>query len=360
METRRVYIVGAGAIAMAHAEAVSRLSGGKSMEIHAADPSEAARGRFAETFAQARLHDSAEAMLAGPAEPGDIVIVATPPAFHAEMTTLALASGRHTLCEKPLAMDMGQARAMLEAARKAERLLGCCSSRFLGQSAGEALKGLLAAGRLGRLYHVDWHMRIPRSRSGIEYQPQTPWFVQKARSGGGVLMDWSPYDFSTLNDLLQPVRVDVRAAWTARPDAHADLPPGIEPDVEFHAGAAMLYHLPDGRTVPVTFERASCTHGRASSASEFLGEDGAAMLDWLGDGLSITTDNAGKPATEALPTTTGSLSPHDKPLVYFHEAIHGRPSLAVVNERAVFNFGCIQAIYAAAGTGAPQTVEMEG
>jgi predicted dehydrogenase len=64
---------------------------------------------------------SAEALLARP----DIQIVhlATPPSTHAALATAALEAGKHVLCEKPLALTMDDAEAMVALARARERVL---------------------------------------------------------------------------------------------------------------------------------------------------------------------------------------------------------------------------------------------
>lgn len=48
----------------------------------------------------------------------ELVSIVTPPAEHAEMTLAALEAGKHVLCEKPTAMSVQEAEAMLEAAKK--------------------------------------------------------------------------------------------------------------------------------------------------------------------------------------------------------------------------------------------------
>ena len=52
----------------------------------------------------------------------DLVCIATPTVMHAPMTLAAIAKGAHVLCEKPTAMNAREARQMLDAARRANRL----------------------------------------------------------------------------------------------------------------------------------------------------------------------------------------------------------------------------------------------
>jgi predicted dehydrogenase len=216
---------------------------------------------------------------------------------------------------------------------------------------------MLARSDLGRLYRVRWIARGRRGRTGIDYQPETRWFTDRSRNGGGVLMDWSPYDFTMLNDILQPQSVEILHAWTATPRAR--VPVDMRVDVEFHVGATLVYCVPGGVRVPVTFERSSCTHGEELSAFEFEGEDGAAQLTWTGakNELRLTRDEEGKPVTESIPCEPHALKAHERPLAQFLELTSGRPSHSAANEQAVFNFQCLQAVYACAETGRAQIVD---
>jgi Oxidoreductase family, NAD-binding Rossmann fold len=54
----------------------------------------------------------------------DVVYIVLPNSMHAEWTIRALQSGKHVLCEKPMAASLPECEAMINAARKAERILG--------------------------------------------------------------------------------------------------------------------------------------------------------------------------------------------------------------------------------------------
>ncbi len=360
MKTERIYIIGAGFIAGTHANAMSYLPDAESIELHVSDVSDAALAAFAEKFPGAITYTDTGEMLAEPAREGDIVIVSTPPNGHAPLTLAALESGRHVLCEKPFAMDVTEARAMLAKAREVDRLVGCCSSRFLAQPRTEAVKNLIAEGKLGDLYHVRWCSRSQRSRSGMDGNVRSRWFIQWEKAGGGILANWGPYDFSTLNDILAPEWIEVQSAWVSAPDAYAELPDGLVPDVEFHGGAMLVYHLPGGGRVHVNYERSACTHGPERHIFEVEGDKGAAAFQWARKGsVMYSHDRCGEVVSEEVETGEDSVSMLAKPLVFFHEAVHGRESAAVINEAAVFNFACIHAIYDCAKSGAPQIVARE-
>jgi predicted dehydrogenase len=299
-------------------------------------------------------------MLAEPARRDDIVIIATPPATHTALGRAALASGRHVLCEKPLAMSRSEAESMLMEARVANRLLACCSCRFLGQPTTEEVKRLLHTGELGDPYHLTFVHRQARSRSGIEYQPQSRWFLDSTQSGGGVLMDWGPYDVALLHDLLAPVRVDVLAAWIASPSTDID-PRDVPFDVETHAGASLHYHLPGGARLPVTYERASCSHGQERANVELECTLGAVRWEWImwsREGtLTRSFDRGGTLQEETMTLRNRSgLSHFERPLHSFYRRIHGESAPILINEDAVFAFSVLRAIYDCAGTSRPQTV----
>lgn len=364
MASLRIYLIGAGVIARTHAAAIAKLPQPESVALFVADPNPAALAEFARQYPQARTFDDATTMLAEPAQAGDIAVVATPPFLHLEPALMALNSGRHVLCEKPLAVTRQQAEEMLNVARRNDRLLGCCSTRYLGLPTTEEVKRLVGSGTLGRLYHTTFIFRRQRSRAGVEYQPSSGWFLERTRSGGGILIDWGPYIFTTLNDVLKPRRVEVLSAWMANPATALDLAPGAIFDVEMHGGGSLRYHLPDGNALHVAFDLASCTHGEALDIAEIDGLEGAVRWDWrMNDHRGNVTfghDDTGKIKTDTTTYTNDDpVDVMDKPLVYFYRRTQGQPSLAVVNEQAVFNFSCIEAMYQCAATGQPQSVTLD-
>ncbi len=363
METQRIYLIGAGVIARAHAAAIRRLPHAEEVNLAVADPNAQALAAFSEQYPRARLFQDAQTMLAEPAQENDIVVVATPPFTHCELTCAALATGRHVLCEKPLALDREQARQMLAVAQAHRRMLGCCSVRFLHLPSVEGARRLLQEGALGPLYHVRFLYLEQRNRPGIEFQPGSYWFLDRRKSGGGTLMDRAPYEFTMLNDLFSPTRVDVLSAWLADPITTLHLPEGTVADVEQHAGASLRYYRADGSTFMLTYERASATHSERQSYIEIAGLKGSAQWEWqLGrtsPRLTYTYDHDGlvESKTVSFPfLSRDGVNIGEKPLYYFYQRLQGQPSSAVVNEQALFNFSCIRAIYDCAATGQPQPV----
>jgi predicted dehydrogenase len=128
----------------------------------------------------ARYTSAAEMLAAGGV---DVVSVCTPNKFHKELAIAAFEAGCHVLCEKPMAMNAEEGRAMLAAARRAgRRLMINFSYRFSAQS--RALKTQVDAGLFGDFYfgRTVWHRR--RGMPGFG-----GWFGTKALAGGGPLID---------------------------------------------------------------------------------------------------------------------------------------------------------------------------
>src|SRR5262245_18980430 len=91
-----------------------------------ADNCDARRRRAAEAMPRARIYQSAEQLLAEEAGRIDFVDISSPPVDHAPLATAALARGLHVICEKPLTTTVAEARALVAAAKRAERVLFPC------------------------------------------------------------------------------------------------------------------------------------------------------------------------------------------------------------------------------------------
>jgi predicted dehydrogenase len=111
----------------------------------------------------------------------DGVVIATPSAMHAEQSIRALERGAAVFCQKPLGRTAAEARAVVDAARGADRLLGVdLSYRF---TAGmRRIRELVRAGELGHVYAADLVFHNA-------YGPDKAWFYDPALAGGGCVMD---------------------------------------------------------------------------------------------------------------------------------------------------------------------------
>ena len=112
----------------------------------------------------------------------DIVSVCTPNFMHKEPTIAALKAGVNVMCEKPIAMNGVEGRAMVEAAKQSGKKLAM-GLMTRQQSDMQALKRAVDGGELGEIYFAKAHaMR----RRGI---PGWGVFGEKDKQGGGPLID---------------------------------------------------------------------------------------------------------------------------------------------------------------------------
>ncbi|KLI97702.1 oxidoreductase [Luteimonas sp. FCS-9] len=140
-------------------------------------------GRVHADHPDARVLADPHAVFADPAI--DLVVLASPNATHAPLAIAALAAARHVVIDKPMAVDLTQARAVADAARASGRLLGVFHNRrwdadFL------ALRALVEAGTLGRLAEVHSHFD--------RFRPTVPdrW-RDRAEPGAGLWLDLGPH-----------------------------------------------------------------------------------------------------------------------------------------------------------------------
>jgi predicted dehydrogenase len=111
----------------------------------------------------------------------DGVVIATPSALHAGQSLQALAAGLPVFCQKPLGRNAGEAREVVETARRADLRLGVdLSYRFV--EGAQRIRELVAAGELGTIYAA-------RLVFHNAYGPDKEWFYDRARSGGGCVID---------------------------------------------------------------------------------------------------------------------------------------------------------------------------
>lgn len=126
----------------------------------------------------AKVVSSFEAMLA---QKLDGLVIATPNALHASYSTAALERGLAVFCQKPLGRDAMEARAVVEAARVADRLLAV-DFCYRHAAAAQALAKTIREGALGTAFAADLVFHNA-------YGPDKMWFYDRAQSGGGCVMD---------------------------------------------------------------------------------------------------------------------------------------------------------------------------
>jgi predicted dehydrogenase len=143
-----------------------------------ADPSAELRSKALELAPAAQFGESLEDALDAKL---DAVVIATPSALHASQTRSALEHGLAVFCQKPLGRTAHETRSVVEAARRADRLLAV-DLCYRGTQGMRAVKRVVASAELGPIYHA-------RLVFHNAYGPDKPWYYDLAKSGGGCVMD---------------------------------------------------------------------------------------------------------------------------------------------------------------------------
>lgn len=179
----RLGFAGLGWIGAMRLEAIAEAGAAGAGEITAlCEPAAARLEEVARAHPGAAAFSSFDEMLACAGDLGlDGVVIATPNALHAPQTLAALERGLAVFCQKPLALSGREAREMVDAARRADRLLGVdYSYRFTDGM--QALRGMVERGELGRVFSVD-------AAFHNAYGPDKAWCRDPRLAGGGALMD---------------------------------------------------------------------------------------------------------------------------------------------------------------------------
>lgn len=174
--TVRLGFLGVGWIGRNRMEAM--LATGKAEAIAICDPNPEMADEAQKLAPGARAVASLDDLLA--LEP-DGVVIATPSALHAEQSIQVLRSGAAVFCQKPLGRNAGEVEAVLDAARKADRLLGVDLS-YRRTAAMQAIRDLIRSGELGQVFAADLVFHNA-------YGPGNAWFYDPKLSGGGCLID---------------------------------------------------------------------------------------------------------------------------------------------------------------------------
>lgn len=112
----------------------------------------------------------------------NLICITTPPDTHSEMTLRALELGRHVLCEKPMAMNVSEARKMTEEA-KSKGVLALIDHELRFQKGRQKAFEMLRSGEIGKIRHAKYNFR--NASRGDANLPWTWWSDKMA--GGGAL-----------------------------------------------------------------------------------------------------------------------------------------------------------------------------
>ncbi|MEJ1153997.1 MULTISPECIES: Gfo/Idh/MocA family protein [Microbacterium] len=203
-QPHRIGIIGLGVISAAY---LDTLRDAPAIVITAvADLNEERAADVAATLPTATAMKVAELLAS---DQVDTVLNLTIPAAHAEIALGAIAAGKNVFTEKPLAVTMDEARAIIDAAQAAGVHVGSAPDTVLGTGTQTA-RAAIDAGLIGRPMAATATMVTPGHEA---WHPHPDFYYLP---GGGPLLDMGPYYVAALIHLLGPVQSVIGAASKLR------------------------------------------------------------------------------------------------------------------------------------------------
>ena len=128
-----------------------------------------------------------------------LVINLTIPAAHAAVTSDILKAGKHAYCEKPLTVEVADARGLLVLAKSKDLLIGCAPDTFFGAGI-QTCREIVDSGEIGTITSGTAFMLS----AGPESWHPNPGFYYLL--GGGPVLDMAPYYLTALVNLIGPIK----------------------------------------------------------------------------------------------------------------------------------------------------------
>ncbi|MGD9519809.1 MAG: Gfo/Idh/MocA family protein [Armatimonadota bacterium] len=153
------------------------------------DPERTAAAR--EDFAQIRTYNAPADLWRD--EEVELVSIVTPHFTHCPLTLEAFAAGKHVVVEKAMCLNVAEATAMIEAGKRAGRMLAVHHNRRHDGNF-RRIREIVYSGVLGDVFHIEL-------AAGGYFEPQNGWYREKATSGGGFYF-WGPHAVDWVLDLV--------------------------------------------------------------------------------------------------------------------------------------------------------------
>jgi myo-inositol 2-dehydrogenase/D-chiro-inositol 1-dehydrogenase len=222
--------------------------------IAVVDPDPAARQTAGGQVPGCRVEPDAQSVLAD----ADVqaVVIASPNTHHARQARLALDAGKHVYLEKPIALDVADARGLVDAWRDT-KLVGRVGFNYRFHPMHQAARDAIAAGRIGPLVAIRSQFSTPAT--------EQPGWKQRRETGGGALLDLASHHVDLARFLTGKDITRTRGWVRSRRSEHDT--------------AGLELTLGEGVLAQITVAMSSVDEDRI----EVLGEDGSLVLDRVAD-----------------------------------------------------------------------------
>lgn len=328
-------ILGAGIIADHHRHAIGVTEGARLVGV--AHPDRALYAEIERNYGVPAV--SEEELLADPAV--DVMSVCTPSGQHAAQVIRAAEAGKHVLVEKPMALTLGDADAMIAACRANGVTLAVCLQR----RTEEAVRRVKAAVDAGALGYVTFATAVMPYFRPDAYFAQADWRGTWAGDGGGVLMNQGIHLLDLLIWFLgDPEVIGASAATLLR---HVEVEDTAAFTLRFPGGA--LAAVAATTTAAPGFPHELRIHGDAGA----IGMTGDAVTTWQVQGYGGPAPEVALPGlVDAGPATDPrkvTADGHVKIVANLVAALNGQEPLIADGEEGRRSLKVVLDVYRAAG-----------
>ena len=276
-EKIRIGIVGTGFAKTVQIPAFQKCEGAEVVSVSSARPENAERaardfniGHFTGNWRETVSHEAV-----------DLVCITTPPVFHREMTLFALENNKHILCEKPMAMNAGEAGEMLE--KSVEKKVLCLIDhelRFL--NGRRKAREMIRRGEIGKIRHVKYNFRAPHRGS-----PDLPWnWWSDSEAGGGALGAIGSHVFDSLRWFTGAEIRSVFCQLQTHVKERGDQKSGAMREVTTDDEANLILRFADGELTEDATANISCSmveYPSYQNRIEIFGTKGAIRVEYDGE-----------------------------------------------------------------------------
>lgn len=210
----KVALVGCGQIADAHLQQIHRIPCAEVIAVCDLEP--LLTRQAAERFDVPAQFTDLEQMLRDTAP--DVLHVTTPAHTHAAIACTALQAGVHVYVEKPFAVDLAEARRIIETAQDNNRLV-CLGHDQLYDPAWRECVELVQSGVIGDVQHVESSLAYPlQGPFGRQVMADSDHWVR--RLPGGLFQNTMSHPLYRITEFLPDAKPAVQADWFAREADH--------------------------------------------------------------------------------------------------------------------------------------------
>jgi 1,5-anhydro-D-fructose reductase (1,5-anhydro-D-mannitol-forming) len=333
MKKLRWGLIGASTIAAEHMIGAFRANGGDAVALMSKNADRAAS--YAKKHGVAHATTSLKELVES--KDVDAVYISTTNELHRDQVFAAAAAGKHVLCEKPLALTLTDARAMVAECRK--RSVVMATNHHLRNAATHrAMREAIKQGRIGKpLFARVFHsVYLPAHLQG--------WRLDRTDAGGGVILDITVHDADTLRFVLDDEPRSVVAMTSHGGMGREGLEDGAMGVIRFSSGLLAQFH--DGFTTKYAttgFE----VHGEAGS---LIGRD---CMTQTPKGDVVLRTAAGD---EQLKLDHENL--YARSIRLFQDAVAGQGAPSATGEDGVKSLSVAISTLAAARTGAETSIDL--